>query len=236
MREPRPRPALKYGDDRLSVSGELCRSARSKRERGRLVRPVFGIGFQGRSIVRVPLKPHLGVSCIWRLLNFAVWPGRKPFGGAENSSIGFICELKKQVRLCPVLFGEGQSAISDRARIAHGASQIPTPAHTAGTGLKPAAYGLNAHLELQVLNGGARNRRRPCGGGDQPAFRSSPAKPAPEQAAVDSANGYLAGDDSVPRRPHAPHENPYWCVSQANTAQTTRMARATTIQSLKLIR
>jgi hypothetical protein len=142
-------------------------------------RPVFGIGFQGRSIVRVPLKPHLGVSCIWRLLNFAVWPGRKPFGGAENSSIGFICELKKQVRLCPVLFGEGQSAISDRARIAHGASQIPTPAHTAGTGLKPAAYGLNAHLELQVLNGGARNRRRPCGGGDQPAFRSPPAKPAP---------------------------------------------------------
>ena len=140
-------------------------------------RPVFGIGFQRRSIVRVPLKPHLGVSCIWRLLNFAVWPGRKPFGGAENSPIGFICELKKQVRLCPVLFGEGQSAISDRARIAHGASQIPTPAHTAGTGLKPAAYGLNAHLELQVLNGGARNRRRPCGGGDQPAFRSSPAKP-----------------------------------------------------------
>jgi hypothetical protein len=140
MREPRPRPALKYGDDRLSVSGELCRSARSKRERGRLVRPVFGIGFQGRSIVRVPLK---------------------------------------QVHLCPVLFGEGQSAISDRARIADGASQIPTPAHTAGTGLKPAAYGLNAHLELQVLNGGARNRRRPCGGGDQPAFRSPPAKPAP---------------------------------------------------------
>jgi hypothetical protein len=27
--------------------------------------------------------------------------------------------------------------------------------------LKPAAYGLNAHLELQVLNGGAGNRRRP---------------------------------------------------------------------------
>ena len=164
-------------------------------------RPVFGIGFQGRSFVWVPLKPHLGVSCIWRLLNFAVWPGRKPFGGAENSSIGFICELKKQVRLCPVLFGEGQSAISDRARIAHGASQIPTPAHTAGTGLKPAAYGLNAHLELQVLNGGARNRRRPCGGGDQPAFRSSPAKPAPEQAAVDSANGYLAGGGLGPAPP-----------------------------------
>jgi len=99
---------------------ENCAGQRSKRERGRLVRPVFGIGFQGRSIVRVPLKPHLGVSCIWRLLNFALWPGRKPFGGAENSPIGFICELKKQVRLCPVLFGEGQSAISDRAGVAHG--------------------------------------------------------------------------------------------------------------------
>ena len=49
----------------------------------------------------------LGVSCIWRLLNFAVWPGRKPFGGAENSSIGFICELKKQVRRGLVLLGEG---------------------------------------------------------------------------------------------------------------------------------
>jgi hypothetical protein len=45
--------------------------------------------------------------------------------------------------------------------------------------LKPAAYGLNAHVELQVLNAGARNRRRPCGGGDQPAFRSPPVKPAP---------------------------------------------------------
>jgi hypothetical protein len=90
-------------------------------------RRVFGIGFQSRSIVGVPLKPHLGVSCIWRLLNFAVWPGRKPFGGAENSPIGFICEPKKQVRLCPVLFGEGQSAISDRARIAHGAFSNPNP-------------------------------------------------------------------------------------------------------------
>jgi hypothetical protein len=76
--------------------------------------------------VRVLLKPHLGVSCIWRLLNFAVWPGRKPFGGAENPPIGFICELKKQVRLGHVLFGEGQSAISDRAGIAHGISN-PNP-------------------------------------------------------------------------------------------------------------
>ena len=34
----------------------------------------------------------------------------------------FIWELKKQVRLGLVLFGEGQSAISDRARVAHGIS------------------------------------------------------------------------------------------------------------------
>jgi hypothetical protein len=111
--------------------------------------------------VRILLKPHLGVSCFWRLLNFAVWPGRKPFGGAENPPIGFICELKKQVRLGPVLFGEGQSAISDRAGIAHGISNPNPRSHRRHKGLKPAAYGFNAHLELQVLNGGAGNRRRP---------------------------------------------------------------------------
>jgi hypothetical protein len=62
------------------------------------------------------------VSCIWRLLIFAVWPGRKPFSGAENPPIAFICELKKQVRRGLILLGEGQSAISDRAGVAHGIS------------------------------------------------------------------------------------------------------------------
>ena len=55
----------------------------------------------------------VGVSCFWRLLIFAGWPGRKPFSGAEKPPIAFIGELKKQGRLDLVLFGEGQSAISD---------------------------------------------------------------------------------------------------------------------------
>jgi hypothetical protein len=63
----------------------------------------------------VPLKPELGVSCSWRLLIFAGWPRRTPFGAAENPPITFICELKKQIRRSFVLLGEGQSAISDRA-------------------------------------------------------------------------------------------------------------------------
>jgi hypothetical protein len=46
-----------------------------------------------------------------------------PFSRAENPPIAFICELKKQVRNGLVRLGEGQSAISDRADAAHGASQ-----------------------------------------------------------------------------------------------------------------
>jgi hypothetical protein len=69
-------------------------------------------------IAWVPLKPCLDVS----LLIFA--PGRTPFGRAENPPIAFICELKKKVRRGLVLLGKGQSAISDRAGVAHG---IPNP-------------------------------------------------------------------------------------------------------------
>ena len=79
---------------------------------------------QDSTIVWFPLKPQPRVSCFWRLLIFAVWPGRKPFGRAENPPIAFICELKKQVRRGLVLRGEGQSAISDRAGVAHGVSTI----------------------------------------------------------------------------------------------------------------
>ena len=66
-------------------------------------------------VVGVPLKPHPGVS--WWLLIFAGWPRRTPFSGAKKPAITFICKLKKQVRLGLVLFGEGQSAISDRADV-----------------------------------------------------------------------------------------------------------------------
>ena len=45
------------------------------------------------------------------------------FSGAKKPAIAFICKLKKQVRLGLVLFGEGQSAISDRAGVAHLKSQ-----------------------------------------------------------------------------------------------------------------
>jgi len=72
------------------------------------------------AVVGVPLKPHPGVS--WWLLIFAGWPRRAPFSGAENPPIAFIGELKKQVRRGLVLRGEGQSAISDRAGVAHGVS------------------------------------------------------------------------------------------------------------------
>ena len=74
------------------------------------------------SIEWVPLKPELGVSCSWRLLIFAGWPRRTPFSRAENPPIAFIRELKKQVRNGLVLLGEGQSAISKCAGVAHGIS------------------------------------------------------------------------------------------------------------------
>ena len=78
--------------------------------------------FSTSVIVWVPLNPRLGVSCFWRLLIFAEWPRRTPFSGAEKPPIAFICELKKQVRNGLLLRGEGQSAISDRAGVAHGLS------------------------------------------------------------------------------------------------------------------
>ena len=77
----------------------------------------------------VPLKPEFGVSCFWRLLIFAEWLRRTPFGGAENPPITFICELKKQVRRSFALLGEGQSAISDRAGDAHGISNPKATEH-----------------------------------------------------------------------------------------------------------
>ena len=83
---------------------------------------VRGDRFSTLVIKWIPLKLELGVSCFWRLLIFAGWPRRTPFGGAENPPITFICELKKQVRRSFVLLGEGQSAISDRAGDAHGIS------------------------------------------------------------------------------------------------------------------
>jgi hypothetical protein len=64
----------------------------------------------------------LAGSCFWRLLILEGWPGRKPFGGAEKPPITFIRELMQQVRLGVVLLGEGQSAISDGAGVAHGIS------------------------------------------------------------------------------------------------------------------
>ena len=68
------------------------------------------------------LNPCLGITRLWRLIIFEVWPRRKPFSGAEKPPIAFICELKKQVRVGPIHGGEGQFAISDRAKAAHGNS------------------------------------------------------------------------------------------------------------------
>ena len=79
---------------------------------------VFNVGLW------VPLKPPPRVSCFWRLLFSEGWPRRTPFSRAENPPIAFICKLKKQVRRGLVLRGEGQSAISDRAGVAHGVSTI----------------------------------------------------------------------------------------------------------------
>jgi hypothetical protein len=82
---------------------------------------LFAIGFQRRSLSGVPPKPCLGVSS-FGLLIFEGWPRRTPFSHAEKPPIAFICELKKQVRIGLDLRGGGQSAISDRAGIAHGIS------------------------------------------------------------------------------------------------------------------
>jgi hypothetical protein len=58
---------------------------------------------------------------LW-LIIFEGWPSRKPFSGAEKPPIAFICELEKQIRIGPFLRGEGEFAISDRAKAAHGNS------------------------------------------------------------------------------------------------------------------
>jgi hypothetical protein len=85
----------------------------------------------------IPLKGiewinrHPGISCFWRLLIFERPPGRKPFRGAEHPPIIFICKLEKQVRIGPIVSGEGQSAISERPRTAH-ESQTPSQ-HGAGS-------------------------------------------------------------------------------------------------------
>src|ERR1700738_9261 len=71
-----------------------------------------------------PLRLCLGVSCFWGLLISDRWPDRKPFGGAEKPAITFIRELMQQVRLGVVLLGEGQSAVSDGAGVAHGISLL----------------------------------------------------------------------------------------------------------------
>jgi hypothetical protein len=60
----------------------------------------------------MPLSRHPGVYCFWRLV--VRWPG-KPFSGAEHSPVAFICKLEKQVCIGPIVGGEGQSAISNRA-------------------------------------------------------------------------------------------------------------------------
>ena len=66
----------------------------------------------------LPLKPEPGISCFWRLLIFAEWQPRTPFGRAENPLITFIGEPEKQIRVRPDSGGKGQSAISNRAGLA----------------------------------------------------------------------------------------------------------------------
>ena len=104
-----------------AVLDELAQLENIGVQRGRpapmLGGPVYG-NVSTSVIGWVPLKPHLGISCL--LLIFAGRPRRTPFSRAENPPITFICELKKQVRRGLVLRGEGQSAISDRAGAAHG--------------------------------------------------------------------------------------------------------------------
>jgi len=87
---------------------------------------VEGAGLRCRAILLAsnvghwsgPLKPRVGVSCFRRLIIFKRWPRRKPYSRAEKPPIAFICELKKQGRIGPVLRGEGQFAISDCASAA----------------------------------------------------------------------------------------------------------------------
>jgi hypothetical protein len=93
------------------------------------------------------LKLELGVSRSWWLLIFARWPRRSPLGRAENPAIAFIGGLKKQVRNCLVLLGEGQSTISDRAGVLRGRQfthgrALPRRVQIA---LKPAAKVLGMH-------------------------------------------------------------------------------------------
>jgi hypothetical protein len=62
--------------------------------------------------------------------------GPKAIQPAENPPIAFICELKKQVRRSLILLGEGQSALSDRAGVAHGISNPNTTDEDSSTGKK----------------------------------------------------------------------------------------------------
>ena len=66
----------------------------------------------------LPLKPEPGISCFWRLLIFAGWQRRTPFGRTENPPIAFVGELEEQVRNGLVRLSEGQFAISGRAGVA----------------------------------------------------------------------------------------------------------------------
>jgi hypothetical protein len=50
----------------------------------------------------------------------------RPFGGAENPPITFICELKKQVRRSFVLLGEGQCALKYQTPAAYAATLTAT--------------------------------------------------------------------------------------------------------------
>jgi hypothetical protein len=85
-------------------------------------------------------KRKLGISSFWRLLGFEGRPRRMPYGRAESPSITFIREVKKELRNGLVRLGEGQSAISDCAAAAHGAS--PRWVQIA---LKPASESLGMH-------------------------------------------------------------------------------------------
>jgi hypothetical protein len=69
----------------------------------------------------LPKPPRrLDPFCLSRLLICAELRPRTPFSSAEKPPIAFACELKKQVRLGLVVFGECQPAISDRTSVAHG--------------------------------------------------------------------------------------------------------------------
>jgi hypothetical protein len=109
-------------------------------------------------VVWIPLKPNPTVS--WWLLIFVGWPRRTPFSGAEKPPIAFIGELKKQVRRGLILRGEGQSAISDRAGVAHG--HLKSQRNITSTGKEIGPWG----PPLDAKAGGLRSRAYPAAGTD----------------------------------------------------------------------